>query len=290
MLAFLAKLVIDGLILGSIYALVAVGLALIFGVLEIVNFANGELYMLGAYATYLIMSWLGADYWVAAAGGVAVVALVGVFLYDTVLKSVGPRDFEKGILITIGISMVMQNGAISLFSAEPRLLNNQLNFASLHILGAVLPGVRLLPVVVAVVAFTLLYWYLKHTRQGKAMRAISQNREAAAVVGIRATKTGRLALFVGAGLCGLAGAALAPLYAIDPLMGLPMLFKAFAIIIIGGLGSIPGAAIAALLIGVMESIAGGLGSSVLQDSVAFIFMIVVLLFYPYGLFGRRMRV
>ncbi len=290
MLAFLAKLVIDGLILGSIYALVAVGLALIFGVLEIVNFANGELYMLGAYATYLIMSWLGADYWVAAAGGVAVVALVGVFLYDTVLKSVGPRDFEKGILITIGISMVLQNGAISLFSAEPRLLNNQLNFASLHILGAVLPGVRLLPVAVAVVAFTLLYWYLKHTRQGKAMRAISQNREAAAVVGIRAMKTGRLALFVGAGLCGLAGAALAPLYAIDPLMGLPMLFKAFAIIIIGGLGSIPGAAIAALLIGVMESIAGGLGSSVLQDSVAFIFMIVVLLFYPYGLFGRRMRV
>lgn len=290
MIQFLLHLIVNGLILGIIYALVAVGLALIFGVLEIVNFANGELYMIGGYATYFFVASIGANYWVAVIGTIIIVALVGALLYDTVLVTVRSHDFQKGILLTIGISMILQNGAIFAFTATPRMLISGLQLGHISIFGMHFSGARLLPVLFAAVAFTWLYWFLKCTRYGKAMRALAQNRDAALIVGLRPRVLGRLALMIGSGLCGLAGAALAPVYAVDPLMGMPMLFKAFAIIIVGGLGSIPGAVVAALLIGVTESLAGGFGSTVMQDATAFILMTLVLLFYPLGLFGRGVRV
>jgi branched-chain amino acid transport system permease protein len=140
------------------------------------------------------------------------------------------------------------------------------------------------------VAIAALYAVLTFTRIGKAMRAFAQNREAAFIVGIRPAVIAGIAVAIGIALAGLAGAALAPVFAVHPAMGAPILFKVFAIIIIGGLGSLPGALVASLLIGVTESVVGGYSSVALQDAVAFMLMIVVLLAFPAGLFGKGIRV
>jgi branched-chain amino acid transport system permease protein len=153
-----------------------------------------------------------------------------------------------------------------------------------------MPVARLYALGLGFAAFAVLYLILHRTRIGKAMRGVAQNRAAADMVGIDARAVSRLAVAIGIGLTGLAGAALAPVYAVHPLMGFNFVFKAFAIIIIGGLGNISGAAIAAVILGVIESLAGGLLPLALTDAVAFLSMIAVLLLRPQGLFGRGVRV
>jgi branched-chain amino acid transport system permease protein len=153
-----------------------------------------------------------------------------------------------------------------------------------------MPVARLYALGLGFAAFAVLYLILHRTRIGKAMRGVAQNRAAADMVGIDARAVSRLAVAIGIGLTGLAGAALAPVYAVHPLMGFNFVFKAFAIIIIGGLGNISGAAIAAVMLGVIENLAGGLLPLALTDAVAFLSMIAVLLLRPQGLFGRGVRV
>jgi len=153
-----------------------------------------------------------------------------------------------------------------------------------------LPLSRLFALGLGLAAFGALYLILYHTRVGKAMRGVAQNRDAALMVGIDPRAVSRLAVAIGIGLSGLAGAALAPVYAVHPLMGFSFVFKAFAIIIIGGLGHISGAAIAAVALGILESLAGGFLPLVMGDALAFIAMIAVLLLRPQGLFGRGVRV
>ena len=289
-IALLAQLLLDGLAIGLMYALLAVGLSLIFGVLEIVNFAHGEFYMLGALATALCISTLGLSYWPAAALAVAGVAALGCLAFELLLRIRGVRGFEHSLLMTLGISLVLQNGAILLFTATPRMVDTSFSYGNLQLGSVFLPLPRLVAMGICCAAFAGLYLLLHHTRAGQAMRGVSQNREAALMVGIRPMQVARLAVLVGVVLSGIAGAALAPVFAVHPAMGLPVVFKAFAIVIIGGLGSVEGAAIAALGIGVLESLAGGLADTVVRDALAFVIMILVLLIRPEGLFGRGVRV
>lgn len=284
------QLLINGIVLGAIYALIAVGLSLIFGVLEIVNFAHGELYMIGGFAAWFGIGHLGMNYWTAIAFAIVMVGCVGWLLYDGLLSTLKEHDFQRGILLTMGIAMILQNGALYFFSATPKIVDTEYGFSSLIVGDLRVSVLRLLALGLAAVSIVGCYLLLQHTRHGKSMRALAQNREAAFMVGIQPRNVARLAVIIGAALCGVAGAALAPVYSVHPLMGLSFVFKAFAIVIIGGLGNIPGAALAALLIGVMESFAGGLGSTVLQDAIAFILMILILIFRPLGLFGRGVRV
>lgn len=288
-LNFLLQLLINGVLLGVIYALIAMGLALIFGVLEIVNFAHGEMYMLGAVAAYFVTTKLAIGYW----GSIALVTLagacLGVAFYELLLAFVAGRDFERGILLTLGVSMVLQNGALYLLTATPRMEITPYSYSSLVIGDVRVPLLRMFALALALAAFAVLYIVLRHTRTGKAMRGIAQNRAAALMVGIDTHAVSRLAVAIGIGLSGLAGAALAPVYSVHPTMGASFVFKAFAIVIIGGLGNLPGSAFAALLLGLLESVAGGFFAPTLVDSMAFAAMILVLLFKPEGLFGRGVR-
>ncbi len=287
---FVLQLLLNGLILGLIYALVAMGLSLIFGVLEIVNFAHGEFYMLAAMGCYFLTAGAGFGYWGAVVAVTAVSVCVGFVLYEVLLRRLGGRDFERSILLTLGLSMVLQNGALYLWTATPRMTTTQYTYESV-VLGPVqAPLVRILAVVLAVISFVSLYLVLHHTRVGKAMRGVAQNRDAALMVGIDPRVVSRLAVAVGVGLSGVAGAALAPVYSVHPLMGFAFLFKAFAIVIIGGLGNVAGAAIAAVALGILESLASGFFSLVVVDGLAFVLMILVLLVRPHGLFGGGVRV
>lgn len=288
--SFFAQLLLNGLVMGVIYALVAMGLSLIFGVLEIVNFAHGEFYMLGSMLAYFLTAQWGFDYWATILVVTVVGVAVGYVLFEGLLLGLRGEAFERSILLTMGLSMVLQNGAVFLFTTNPHLLESKLSYQNIVVGDFRMPVARLYALGLGFAAFAVLYLILHRTRIGKAMRGVAQNRAAADMVGIDARAVSRLAVAIGIGLTGLAGAALAPVYAVHPLMGFNFVFKAFAIIIIGGLGNISGAAIAAVMLGVIESLAGGLLPLALTDAVAFLSMIAVLLLRPQGLFGRGVRV
>jgi branched-chain amino acid transport system permease protein len=288
--SFFAQLLLNGLVMGVIYALVAMGLSLIFGVLEIVNFAHGEFYMLASMLAYFLTAQWGFDYWATILVVTVVGVAVGYVLFEGLLLALRGETFERSILLTMGLSMVLQNGAVFLFTTNPHLLESKLSYQNIVVGDFRMPVARLYALGLGFAAFAVLYLILHRTRIGKAMRGVAQNRAAADMVGIDARAVSRLAAAIGIGLTGLAGAALAPVYAVHPLMGFNFVFKAFAIVIIGGLGNISGAAIAAVMLGVIESLAGGLLPLALTDAVAFLSMIAVLLLRPQGLFGRGVRV
>ena len=287
---FLLQLALNGIVIGLIYALIAVGLSLIFGVLEIVNFAHGQLFMLGAFAMLLIVSGLGLGYVVGVVGAVLLTGVLGFVLYQTLLRHLGQGEFERGIILTLGIGMVLQNGTIALLGASPKVVDTEFAFVTLDLAGLHLDLQRAIAVALSIAALVGLYLLLHHTRMGKAMRAFAQNREAALMVGMRPTRIAGQAVVLGVAFAGLAGAALAPVFTVHPVMGIPILFKSFAIVIVGGLGHIPGAVVAALLIGTLESFVGGFSSLSMQDGVAFLAMIAILWLRPAGLFGKGVRV
>jgi branched-chain amino acid transport system permease protein len=289
-LGYLLQLIANGLVLGAFYALLAMGLSLIFGVLEIVNFAHGEFYMLGAVAAMLAINQLHLGYWTTIVTVTLAGACVGWLFHRTLLGGLAGRSFERSLLLTLGLGMVLQNGALYIFTATPQIVRTPFALSSVLLGDVRLTWVRLFALVWAAVGLGGLYLLLYRTRVGQAMRAVAENREAALIVGIRPERVARLAVMVGIALCFLSGAALAPVYVVTPTMGLIFAFKSFAIVVIGGFGSIGGAALAAVSLGVIEALVGGTMSIVLADAVAFVAMILVLLFRPLGLFGTGVRV
>jgi branched-chain amino acid transport system permease protein len=283
---YLVQLSLNGLILGLIYALIAVGLALIFGVLRIINFAHGEFLMVGAYAMAFALPAVGLAYWPAAAAAVVAAALTGLVIYQLFLSRLHPGEFERSILITLALSIILIHVVQYAFTANPRIVDTQYGFSGLMIGAIRITWTRVIAAAVALAAFGLLYGLLRHSQLGRAMRAIAQNREAALMVGIRPKRVARNAVMLATGLCGLAGAALVPIQLVTPIMGQSLIFKAFALVIIGGLGNIPGTIVASVALGLMESFVGGFFSLVWQDASVFIAMILVLLARPEGLFNQ----
>ena len=289
-LSFCLQLLLNGIVIGVIYALVAMGLSLIFGVLEIVNFAHGEFYMLGAMLAYFLTMNAGLGYWPTILVVTAVAVGLGYVLYEALLGSLQGEGLERSILLTLGLSMVLQNGAVFVFTTTPKMMQTRYSYSNVSLGDLRVSVMRLLALGLGLLAFGALYLILYRTRVGKAMRGVAQSRDAALMVGIDPRAVSRLAVAIGIGLSGLAGAALAPVYAVHPLMGFSFVFKAFAIIIIGGLGNIAGAAIAAVGLGILESFVGGFFPLVMVDALAFTSMIAILLLRPQGLFGRGVRV
>lgn len=289
-LSLLLQLLVNGIVLGFIYALISMGLSLIFGVIGIVNFAHGEFYMLGAMLCFYAFTYLGMSYWISAAFVLIASLAFGYLLYVTLLDKLAGKGFERNILLTLGLAMILQNGAMLLFTTEPRMLVTGATYSEIEFGDVVLPLVRLQALVLAVCAFLALYAVLYRTRAGQAMRGVAQSRSASLMVGIDPRRISALAVVVGVGLSGIAGAALAPVYSIHPSMGAAFIFKAFAVVIVGGLGNVGGAAIAAIGLGIVETISTGLLPLAFVDAIAFVAMMLVLLVRPEGLFGRGMRV
>lgn len=288
--SLLLELLLNGLMIGSVYALFAIGLALIFGVLEFVNFAHGEFYMLGAMLTATLVQTLGLPYWITVPVVVLCGIVVGAAFYDFLLKRLRQGDFEKSILITIGLAMVLQNGALFIWSPSPRLLQTGF-IADVYMVGdLVIPVTRVIALCVSLAALIAVYAALYHTRWGLALRGVAQNREAALMVGIPPQSVSRIAVSAGIALCALSGAVLALIYTIFPTMGLMLVFKAFAIVIIGGLGSIMGAVVVGFGIGFLESFLGLYYGAATANILIFSAMILLLMFRPLGLFGRRVRI
>lgn len=287
---FLAQLAANGLSVGLGYALAAIGLALIFGVLGQVNFAHGELYMLGAFLLFWAARRLGLPYGVAAVVVVVLMAGFGAALAQIVIVPNLERGFESVVLGTLAVGIILQNAVRLGFGATPLDVSSPLEHLSLEIGGVLLFGQRMLVCAVFLTAFAGLWAFLRFSEIGRAMRAMAQNREACVMVGIDVRRVTRWTGGLAAALTGLAGAAISPLFDLYPNMGTEVVIKSFAVVIIGGMGNVWGAAIAGMALGLAESYAGGLGNAATRDAIAFIVMIGMLLARPQGLFGRTVRI
>ena len=288
---YLVQLTVNGIVLGLLYALIAVGLALIFGVLEIINFAHGEFLMVGAFAMAFALPAVGLLYWPSLAIAMGAAALCGLAIYELFLSRLRTGEFERSILITLALSIIMLHVVQYVFTASPRIVDTQYGFDGVTIGAIRITWTRIIGAGAALAAFGFLFVILKHTQFGRAMRAVAQNREAALMVGVQPKAVARNAVILATALCGLAGAALAPIQLVTPMMGQPLIFKAFALIIIGGLGNVPGVVAASIGLGMMESWVGGFFEIVWQQMAVFVVMIAILLLRPDGLFKQgAMRV
>jgi branched-chain amino acid transport system permease protein len=270
--------------------MVATGLALMFGVVRLINFAHGEFYMLGGYAFWYAYAELGLPYPVAGLAAVAAMGLFGLAYERAVIRTILPRTWHVQLIATLATSITLTNLAILVFGTQPKEVPTRLSAAILDVGGIRLAWQRVVVLVAAVAIFAGLEWFVGHTKLGKAMRAMSQNREACAVVGVDVQHVALATFGLSAALAAAAAALVSPLFNIFPDVGALLTLKAFAAVIVGGFGFVKGAIAAAFLIGLAESLAAGYVSYAYKDAIAFVVMVAVLLVRPQGLFGRRIGI
>lgn len=283
----LGQALANGLIIGLLYLLMAIGFTLVFGVMRVVNFAHGEFYMLGAFAAYLGVTRLQLPFLATVCLAFAAAVVLGWLIEVVVLK--GLRGDElSGMIATIGLAMVLQNGALLLFGPDPQSMPPVAQ-GVVSLGPVVMPLSRLYVVAFSVAVLAALYVFLMHSRTGRALRAVVQDAEIANAQGISARLIYPLGFGLGVALAVVAGALMAPVFSVSPGIGATPLLKAFIVVILGGLGSIPGAALASLLLGVTESAANTFMSSSASDMLLFGLVMLMLIFRPAGLLGKAER-
>ncbi len=286
----LLEQLIHGLTLGSMYAMVAAGLALMFGVVRLINFAHGEFFMLGAYAFWFAYRAVGLPYPVAGLVAAGIMGGFGIVYERAVIRSILDRSWHVQLIATLATSITLTNLAIIVFGTQAKEVPTVLSARILEIGDVRIAWHRLLVLGMSLLVFAALHWFVRRTKTGKAMRAMSQNREACAVVGVDVERVALATFALSAVLAGGAAALVTPLFSIFPDMGALLTLKAFAAVIVGGFGYVQGAIAASFLIGVTESLAAGYISYAYKDAIAFVIMIAVLLWRPQGLFGRRIGI
>jgi branched-chain amino acid transport system permease protein len=281
---FLNVLVI-GLLLGGIYGLVSIGLNLIFGVVRIVNFAQGELVMFGMYGCYWAYAQLGLNPYVSVLIVAPLVGLLGVAIQRLVIQPLH-NESNMQIFATFGLLMMFQNIMLAMSRGEALSIGGTMGAQVLSLGELKVSVVRLVTLVATTLITIGLHLFLKHSMMGKAIRAVTQDKRAARVMGINVESTFLLTFGIGAALAGMAGALLTPIYSITPAVGGNFIMAAFAVVVLGGLGSIPGAAFAGLVLGLIESYASLFFSSSTADMMIFALVMVMLVLRPKGLLGK----
>jgi branched-chain amino acid transport system permease protein len=276
----------NGLVLGSIYALCALGFTLIFGVARVVNFSYGELLMLGAFVTLTVMEYIHVGFFVALPIAMIAIAVLSVLVYIATVRPVMRGTPLQALLVTTGVLYVLHEVAIFTWGTDPRQMEMGVDDA-LEIGSIIITYQRLVAVATMVVLVLLLYLILYRLRIGKALRAVAQNRAGAEAIGLNVDRVVSFAFAVSGAMGCAAGALLGALYAVEPSMGGAPLLKSFVIVIFGGLGSVPGAIVGGLLIGLVETFTGTYISFAFKDVFTFLIMIAVLLFRPTGLLGAK---
>lgn len=284
-MADFANVIAVGILLGGIYALVSVGLNLIFGVIRIVNFAQGEFVMLGMYGTYAVYNLLHLDPYAA-----VLLVLPALFVLGAVIQRLilAPLRTEPSMQIfaTFGLLMLLENVVLAVTRGTAYSVPSPLAQASVAILGAQIGLVRLLALVAATAVAVALGVFLKRSMLGRAIRAVAQDRNAARLVGIDVDRIYMLTFGIGTALAGLAGCLLTPIYSLSPQIGTSFILPAFAVVVLGGLGSVLGAYVGGFIVGLTESFAGYYLDPALKHAVLFAVFIAVLIVRPSGLFGQ----
>lgn len=272
--------IINGLIIGGTYAMMGIGLTLIFGVMNVVNFAHGEFYMLGAFFLFTMFGLLDFGYFPALVISLLAIILFAYLVERFLLRRMRDEPLDNGMILTIGLSIVLQNIALLVWGGTPKNIDLGLPVTSIPIGPLVITPVRLVIAVIAIAVILLFGLFLQKTKLGTAVRATFQDRDMASAVGININNIYSLTFVAGSLMAALAGMLLAPIYVVLPTMGDLVNAKAFAVAIAGGLGNFPGAVIAGLLLGVAESLGSTYISSGYKDAIGFLLIVIVLVTKP----------
>src|SRR6267378_324560 len=262
-MAVLLQSILSGVLIGGVYALIGIGLTLIFGVMRVINFAQGELVMVGMYCTFFLFKLAGIDPFLSVVLALSTLFLLGAALQSTLINRVLDALPQNQILLTIGIGLVLSNTAMLAFTSDYRILSTTYSSSS-----------------------AALGWFLGRTDTGHAIRATAQDRDAAQLMGVNVRNMGVLAFGLGSALAGAAGALIAPIYYIFPQVGGVFTLKAFVVVVLGGMGSIVGATLGGVLIGMSESLSAVYIASGMKELCVYVIFLLVLLLKPSGLLGK----
>jgi branched-chain amino acid transport system permease protein len=277
---------LNGLTVGGVYALVALGLTLVYGILHVPNFAHGAFYMVGAFVGFYLMTRLGLNYWLAMLGAAAVVAVLAMLAQALVFHPLRNAPELHDMIAAIGILLFLEAGAQAVFGADFQRMPTPYG-QMVEVFGLNTTLQRLLIIGGAFVLMLALHLFLNHPVMGSTIVAMAQNRDGAALVGIDATRTTLLVFAISGVLAAVAAVLYAPINLVSPSMGNLVITKAFVIIILGGMGSFPGAIVGGLIIGMAESLGGFYFSTDYKDLIAFVLLVAILSLRPQGLFPAK---
>lgn len=282
--AWLAQVLVNGLTSGSFYVLMALGFTLIFGILRLVNFAHGEFYMLGAFVVYHLYGRLGVNFFFALAAAAVTVAVLGAVVERVIFAPLRARELSM-LMSALGLSIALQ-GVMAVTEGVEALSLPAPVRGVYRSSWLVFPFDRLLVVAVGLVVLVLFYAFIRWSKVGQALRAVAQDGEAALMQGIPVNRVYTAAFAIGCALAAVAGGVIGPVFSLNVYMGQSAILKAFVVVILGGLGSIPGAVVGGLLLGLTESVFASLFGALVSDMLGFLMIMLILLWRPYGLLGR----
>ena len=280
--------IINGISLGSIYALIALGYTMVYGIMRLINFAHGDIYMLGAYVGFFVTTQLQLGFFPALICSMVVIGITGVLIEKLVYKPLRSSSKISILITAIGMSLFIEYTTMYFLTPQPRTFPPVLPNTIFH-LGDIIVSFQQLVILGSTVVLMLLLWYIiQYTKMGKAMRAVSYDTDAALLMGINVDHVISFTFALGSALAGAAGVLVGIYYnTIDPLMGIMPGLKAFIAAVLGGIGIIPGAMMGGLILGVVEALVSGFISSTFRDAAAFGILIVILLIKPTGLLGKN---
>jgi branched-chain amino acid transport system permease protein len=287
MIAELVQHVVNGLIVGGGYALMGIGLTLIFGIMRVVNFAHGEFFMMGAFFLFTLFSLWRLNFFVASVLSVIGVGLVGAVVERLILRRLRQAPIEIPMLATVALSVIIQNAAILIWDPSPKTIRHVFSPLPLTLGPVHVVSIRVFAGLVAVALIVGSHLLIQKTRIGRAMRATFQDTDMARLAGVDVDKVYMFTFGFGAALAGASGALLGAVFWVYPAMGDLAALKSFAVVIMGGLGNFLGAIVGGLLLGVSESLGAGYISSGYKDAIGFVLIILLLLWRPQGLFGKK---
>ena len=279
---------INGLMLGASYALVAVGYTLIFGVLNLLYFAHGEVFMVGAFAGLFLVLYAGVGIFGALVGAMIICALIGLVAVNVAVRPVS-KDYPLAPLIsTIGLTMVLQNSAVLMFGGQQVAFPETIRQELYHLGPITIGSVQVFILVVAITLMVLLWLMIEHTKLGRAIRATAENHETAALLGVDVNRVVLVTFMIGSGIAGVAGVLDGIKNSgVSPFMGLGAAVKGLIVMLLGGLGNVLGAMVAGVLLGIVEILSAAYIGTTQRDFFSFLILIVILLIRPTGLFGTR---
>ena len=281
--------IINGLRIGSIYALIALGYNMVYGIIRLINFAHGDIIMVGAYTSWVVLTMLGMPFWISAVAAVLICVIVGVTIEKLAYKPLRGAPRISLLITALGVSIFLQNLflVIPAFGSAPKAITTKFDIPPISIGTLSIDFLTIITVLISIITMVVLVLLVQKTKMGKAMRAVSEDMGAAKLMGINVNSTVTFTFALGSGLAGIASIFYS-LYTrqITPMMGSMPGLKAFIAAVLGGIGSIPGAMIGGFILGLAESIARGVNSD-WADAVVFVILILVLLFKPAGLLGKN---
>ncbi len=284
----LTQQIIHGLVRGGIYTLVATGLTLITGVLQVIDFAHGQKYMIGAYLGMVLYSYLGIGYFGSLIGAFFLAAIIGVSTERLIFRPLRGKHILNQLMASLGLAVLLQNLAQIVFGSVPRSFHTPYADQVVQFGSVSMSVQRIIIIIAAVILLIALNYLIRRTWLGLEIRSYSQDNDMARLVGVRVNKVVSYSFALAAGMAGVAGVLIAPIFVLQPTMGETLGLKAFVLVVIGGMGNIAGAIVSGFALGLIEGLAESFLFSGYRDIVAFFLLIVMLVFRPTGIFGKKM--